>query len=124
MLGIDTTARSLDELYNTQDFLNDIGMGKIGSFGYKFTETSIFSAFIETRAREHLNPHLIFFEQCLELKKSKKENHFIVYTRIDKFMDCPPPNWPIQPGVYYSYPNLPSIVKDEQLHQDDIDLEL
>lgn len=99
-------------------------MGKIGSFGYKFTETSIFSAFIETRAREHLNPHLIFFEQCLELKKSKKENHFIVYTRIDKFMDCPPPNWPIQPGVYYSYPNLPSIVKDEQLHQDDIDLEL
>lgn len=95
MLGIDTTARSVDELYNTQDFLADLGMSKIGSFGYKFTETSIFSSFVETRAREPLNSHLIFFEQCLELKKSKKETHFITYNRIDKFVECPEPNWKV-----------------------------
>lgn len=36
-LGLDPAAKSLDQLYNTQDFLSDLNMTKIGSFGYKFT---------------------------------------------------------------------------------------
>lgn len=34
------------DFFKIQNFLNDLGMTKVGSFGYKFTESSIFTAFI------------------------------------------------------------------------------
>lgn len=49
----DTTINSFDpsalmsNIFKVQDFLSDLGMTKIGSFGYKFTESSIFTSFIE-----------------------------------------------------------------------------
>lgn len=48
----DTTIASFDpsalmaNIFKVQDFLSDLGMTKIGSFGYKFTESSIFTSFI------------------------------------------------------------------------------
>jgi hypothetical protein len=48
----DTSTINLNEpglmahIFKVQDFLSDLGMTKIGSFGYKFTESSIFTAFI------------------------------------------------------------------------------
>lgn len=89
-------------------------MTKIGSFGYKFTETSIFSTFIETRAREPKNAYFIFFQECLEKKKAKKEAKFITFSKNEKFWDCPFPNWPSQAGVYYSYQKLPSILSPKE----------
>jgi hypothetical protein len=44
----------MTSIFKVQDFLNDLGMTKIGSFGYKFTESSIFTSFIE---RKFHNPN-------------------------------------------------------------------
>lgn len=93
ILGVDPAAKSIEELYNVQDFLSDLNMTKVGSFGYKFTETSIFSSFIENRVKDKDNQHYKFFEECLEAKKSKKETKFISYVKCEKIEDCPYPKW-------------------------------
>lgn len=67
----------MSNIFKVQDFLNDLGMTKIGSFGYKFTESSIFTSFIERRYQNQNDPELVFFDDCIERKKNKKENAFI-----------------------------------------------
>ena len=42
-----TEPQLLNDVFRVQDFLADLGMSKVGSFGYKFTEGTIFTAFIE-----------------------------------------------------------------------------
>ena len=36
-------------MFKVSDFLSDMGMNKVGSFGYKFTEGTMFTAFLERR---------------------------------------------------------------------------
>lgn len=62
----------MTDILRVQDFLTDLGMTKIGSFGVKFTESSIFTAFIERRQKNPNDPHIQFFDSCLERRKGKK----------------------------------------------------
>ena len=62
----------MNDIFKVQDFLSDLGMTKIGSFGFKFTESSIFTAFIEKRQRNPNHPEIKFFDNCLEKRKAKK----------------------------------------------------
>jgi hypothetical protein len=48
-------------------------MSKVGSFGYKFTEGTIFTSFIERKHQFVEDTELIFFDSCLDKKKSKKD---------------------------------------------------
>jgi hypothetical protein len=43
-------------MYRLQDFLSDLGMTKVGSFGYKLTEGTLFTSFIERRYQYHDDP--------------------------------------------------------------------
>lgn len=62
----------MTDIFKVQDFLADLGMTKIGSFGFKFTESSIFTAFIEKRQRDPNHPEIKFFDSCIEKRKAKK----------------------------------------------------
>jgi hypothetical protein len=44
-----TEPQLLNEMFRLQDFLSDLGMTKVGSFGYKMTESMLFTSFIERR---------------------------------------------------------------------------
>lgn len=55
--------KQLSELFSVSAFLDDLGMTKIGSFGYKFSETTMFSHFIEKRCKEPHNPYYLFFDE-------------------------------------------------------------
>lgn len=52
----------MNDMFKTQEFLSDLGMTKVGSFGYKFTESSIFTCFIERRYQNANDPQLNFFD--------------------------------------------------------------
>jgi hypothetical protein len=67
-----TEPQLLNDMFKVQDFLSDLGMNKIGSFGYKFTEGTIFSAYLERRSSNYSDPVANFLDDCLEKKKSKK----------------------------------------------------
>lgn len=41
-----TEPQLLNDMFKLQDFLSDLGMTKVGSFGYKLTEATIFTSFI------------------------------------------------------------------------------
>lgn len=60
-------------MFKVQDFLSDLGMNKVGSFGYKFTEGTIFTAFLERRYQNANDLVANFFDECLDKKKSKKD---------------------------------------------------
>lgn len=62
----------MSNIFKVQDFLSDLGMTKIGSFGYKFTESSIFTSFIERKFQRLNESQISFFDECIERKKSKK----------------------------------------------------
>lgn len=62
----------MSNIFKVQDFLSDLGMTKIGSFGYKFTESSIFTSFIERKFQRLNESQTSFFDECIERKKSKK----------------------------------------------------
>lgn len=68
----------MTNIFKVQDFLSDLGMTKIGSFGYKFTESSIFTSFIERKYQNPNSPEALYFDECIERKKNKKEASFIV----------------------------------------------
>lgn len=68
-----TEPQLLNDMFKLQDFLSDLGMTKVGSFGYKLTEGTIFTSFIERRHQFHDDPELLFFDACIDKKKSKKE---------------------------------------------------
>lgn len=55
--------KQINELFSIEGFLDDLNMTKIGSFGYKFTETSIFTHFIEKRCRNPQDPYFAFFDE-------------------------------------------------------------
>jgi hypothetical protein len=52
-------------------------MSKVGSFGYKFTEGTIFTSFIERKHQYIEDKELIFFDSCLDKKKAKKDAKLI-----------------------------------------------
>jgi hypothetical protein len=51
-----TEPQLLNDIFKVQEFLSDLGMSKVGSFGYKFTEGTIFTSFIERKHQEAANP--------------------------------------------------------------------
>ena len=69
---------NLHELFKVEEFLSDLGMTKVGSFGCKFTESTIFASFIEKRNRNPNSPEIKFFDACIEKRKAKKETSFIL----------------------------------------------
>jgi len=36
----------ISEIFKIQDFMSDLGINKVGSFGHKFTEGAIFTTFL------------------------------------------------------------------------------
>jgi len=55
MVNLDEPAL-MTNIFKVQDFLSDLGMTKVGSFGYKLTESSIFTSFIERRFLNSQHP--------------------------------------------------------------------
>ena len=72
-----TEPQLLNEMFRLQDFLSDLGMTKVGSFGYKMTESMLFTSFIERRYQYSDDAELIFFDESLDKKKSKKDSRLI-----------------------------------------------
>jgi hypothetical protein len=68
-----TEPQLLNDMFRLQDFLSDLGMTKVGSFGYKLTEGTLFTSFIERRHQYTDDPELVFFDECLDKKKGKKD---------------------------------------------------
>jgi hypothetical protein len=52
-------------MFKLQDFLSDLGMTKVGSFGYKLTEATIFTSFIERKHQFQDDPELLFFDDSI-----------------------------------------------------------
>lgn len=101
----------MTNIFKVQDFLSDLGMTKIGSFGYKFTESSIFTSFIERKYQNPNSPEALFFDECIERKKSKKEASFIVpIQNKDYLMIKNPEVLPEEHGPFF-YQNFPSLLK-------------
>lgn len=61
-LHFDGSSTLMNNIFKVQDFLSDLGMTKIGSFGYKFTESSIFTSFIERKYQNPSHPEVLFFD--------------------------------------------------------------
>ena len=55
----------ITDIFKVEDFLSDLGMTKVGSFGFKFTESSIFTSFIEKRQRDPNAPEIVFCDNCI-----------------------------------------------------------
>ena len=51
-----TEPQLLHDIFRLQDFLSDLGMTKVGSFGYKLTEGTLFTSFIERRHQLAVEP--------------------------------------------------------------------
>lgn len=75
-LGL-TEPQLLNDIFRVQDFLSDLGMSKVGSFGYKFTEGTIFTSFIERRHQFAEDPELRFFDDSLDRKRANKNAKLI-----------------------------------------------
>ena len=48
--------QTLSDLFKVEEFLSDLGMTKVGSFGCKFTESTIFASFIEKKNKSPNSP--------------------------------------------------------------------
>lgn len=72
-----TEPQLLNDIFRLQDFLSDLGMTKVGSFGYKMTQSTLFTSFIERRHQYYDDPELTFFDESLDRKKSKKDSKLI-----------------------------------------------
>ena len=55
----------ISEIFKVQDFMSDLGINKVGSFGHKFTEGAIFTAFLERRHFDVGDFIANFFDDCL-----------------------------------------------------------
>ena len=99
-------------MFRVQEFLSELGMTKIGSFGYKFTESSIFISFIERKYNQPRNPEIAFFDECLDRRKSKKDAIFITAIENETYeMIKNPDPEPDNKGPYF-YQHFPSLLKD------------
>ena len=49
----------------------------MGSFGYKLTESTLFTSFIERRSQLIDSPELVFFDESIDKKKAKKDSRII-----------------------------------------------
>jgi len=72
-----TEPQLLNDIFKVQDFLSDLGMSKVGSFGYKFTEGTIFTSFIERKHQFADDAEFKFFDESLDRKKSNKNAKLI-----------------------------------------------
>ena len=104
-----TEPQLLNDIFKVQDFLSDLGMSKVGSFGYKFTEGTIFTAFIERHSHLSEDPELLFLDQSLDRKKAKKEAKLIEQVTNLRYIVAEHPAPESVKGVY-SYDRFPSIL--------------
>jgi hypothetical protein len=96
-------------MFKLQDFLSDLGMTKVGSFGYKLTEGTIFTSFIERRHQFQEDPELLFFDACIDKKKSKKEVRLIEKPANIRYNVAKHPE-PETIKTVYAYDSFPSIL--------------
>lgn len=85
---------------------------QLGSFLHKFTETSIFSYFIDTCLRHVDNPHIAFFNFCLKTKRTKKSPILLSNEKLKKTINCVSPNLTgIPNGSVFFYDVFPRLDK-------------
>lgn len=106
-----------------QDFLADLGMSKVGSFGYKFTEGTIFTSFIERRQQHPEDPELHFFDDSLDKKRSNKNAKLIEKVANIRYIVAKHPE-PEPQKVTFSYDRFPSILGRKHIREDDIAVEV
>jgi hypothetical protein len=118
-----TEPQLLNDIFKVQDFLSDLGMSKVGSFGYKFTEGTIFTSFIERRHQFAEDFELRFFDDCLEKKKSNKNAKLIEKVSNIRYIVAKHPD-PEAVKTIYAYEKFPSILGKEVIKEDEISLDL
>ena len=104
-----TEPQLLNDIFKVQDFLSDLGMSKVGSFGYKFTEGTIFTSFIERRHQIIEDAEMMFFDECLDKKKAKKDVKLLEKISNIRYIVAKHPEPESVKGVFV-YEKFPSIL--------------
>ncbi|KAL4510582.1 hypothetical protein ABPG72_004736 [Tetrahymena utriculariae] len=106
--------KEMSEIFDTREFLNFHKSSKQGTFLQKFTETTMFSYFIETRTQiSPFEPYYQFFDICLEKKRSKKDSILFVKEQLTKIIFVQQPNeQDLDKSQFYSYERFPKLKPD------------
>jgi hypothetical protein len=118
-----TEPQLLNDLFKVQDFLSDLGMSKVGSFGYKFTEGTIFTSFVERKHQFAQNPELRFFDDSLDRKRSNKNAKLIEKVSNIRYIVAKHPD-PEPVKATYVYEKFPSILARPHLREEEISVEV
>lgn len=118
-----TEPQLLNDIFKVQDFLSDLGMSKVGSFGYKFTEGTIFTSFIERKHQFAEDPELRFFDDSLDRKRSNKNAKLIEKVSNIRYIVAKHPE-PEQAKTTYVYDKFPSILGRQPLKEEEISVEV
>lgn len=84
-------------------------MSKVGSFGYKFTEGTIFTSFVERKHQFADDPELRFFDDSLDRKRSNKNAKLIEKIANIRYIVAKHPE-PEQVKAVFAYDRFPSIL--------------
>ena len=98
-------------------------MTKVGSFGYKLTESTLFTSFIERRHQLIDEPQLIFFDESIDKKKAKKDAKIIEKPTNIRYIVAEHPK-PQQEKKIFKYDTFPSILERQVIKQEEIKIEL
>ncbi len=111
-----TEPQLLNDIFKVQDFLSDLGMSKVGSFGYKFTEGTIFTSFIERKHQFSEDPELRFFDDSLDRKRSNKNAKLIERISNIRYIVAKHPE-PESIKATFTYDRFPSILGRESMKE-------
>lgn len=114
-----TEPQLLNDIFKVQDFLSDLGMSKVGSFGYKFTEGTIFTSFVERKHQFSEDPELRFFDDSLDRKRSNKNSKLIERISNIRYIVAKHPE-PEQIKTTFTYERFPSILERELMREEEI----
>lgn len=118
-----TEPQLLNDIFKLQDFLSDLGMTKVGSFGYKLTEGTLFTSFIERRHQFPEEPELVFFDECIDKKKAKKDSRLIEKPTNIRYNVASHPK-PQEEKKTYQYDRFPSIIGKALIKEADIHIQV
>jgi hypothetical protein len=118
-----TEPQLLNDIFRLQDFLSDLGMTKVGSFGYKLTEGTLFTSFIERRHQFAEDPELSFFDESIDRKKSKKEVRLIEKPSNIRYNVAEHPK-PEASKQVFQYDRFPSILERQAVKESEVVLQI
>lgn len=116
-----TEPQLTNDVFRLHDFLSDLGMTKVGSFGYKLTESALFNSFIERRYQFAEDPEFLFFDSCIDKKRGKKETKLLEKPSNIRYTVASHPE-PESSKKIYHYDSFPSILDQSILKQEEISL--